>query len=512
MIKKLSKKLQLQKQLNYILKFIERYWWLWVVLAVVVTYYAIMLLARGQSIWFDEGYSIIVAQKPVDQLLALSAVDAHPPFYYLLLKAWAGLFGWSEFALRSLSAVAAAVTVGVALLLIRRLFTTKVALTVLPFLVLSPFFLRYGYEVRMYALAGLIGVVATWVLVRAVDKPKQFGWWVGYAALVALGMYTLYMSVAIWLAHFAWLIAGTLKQKQPLLKQRWLVAYVGAVALFSPQLPTFINQTLHSVLPGIGSEVTIEKLSGILGLTISFTPSWEIDGLLSIGLLAVVGLSIYLAAFVWKESNFVQRHKLLLMGCLVFVPIGFYTLISLLPNPFFIDRYMAHIVIFIYASLGIIVALGWYYGKRIAAGLLGGLAIILLSFGVLQLQNTGNVNFERMQKPMTIELRQSIACNTDTVIVADDPYSYIDSFYYFKSCDLRFYSQKSVANRGGYAPLHDSSVRLASSNNLTAISLIHLRWDGMPMLFQPDGRYNLIESSTYGKQVVDRYERATSAE
>ncbi len=475
-------------------------------LAVLATYYLIMLLARSQSVWFDEGYSIIIAQKPIGQLLALTAVDAHPPFYYLLLKGWAGVFGWGEFALRSLSATAAAVTVGVTLLLIRRLFTLRVALATLPFLVIAPFFLRYGYEIRMYALVGLIGLLATFVLVQAAAS-KQSRWWVIYAVLVALGMYTLYMSVVIWFAHLIWLVVGTIRRKQPLLRQKWVIAYAGAIVLFVPYLPTFIDQTLHSALPGIGSALTIEKLSGVLGLLLSYTPSWQIGGLLSLGLLAVVGLGIYLAVFIWKQSSLERRQNLQLIFFCAGVPLGFYILVSLLPRPFFVDRYMAHVAIFIYGLLGIIATLGWRIGKRFTAAFFGCLVIGLLIFGVVRLHDTGNFNFERMQLPMTAELRQSIVCNHQTVIVADDPYTYIDSFYYFKGCDLRFYSERPIANRGGYAPLGTSSARITNSSDLTAVSLIHLRWEGNTALFHPDGRYRLVKSLTYGKQVVDYYTR-----
>jgi len=38
-------------------------------------------------------------------MLRLTALDTHPPFYYLILKMWGNLFGWGELALRSLSAI-----------------------------------------------------------------------------------------------------------------------------------------------------------------------------------------------------------------------------------------------------------------------------------------------------------------------------------------------------------------------------------------------------------------------
>jgi uncharacterized membrane protein len=85
-----------------------------------------MVLSLRQSIWFDEGYSILLAKQPVGELLALTAVDAHPPLYYLLLKAWGEMFGFTEFALRSLSALFLGGAVTTMLLLIRRLFGTRV--------------------------------------------------------------------------------------------------------------------------------------------------------------------------------------------------------------------------------------------------------------------------------------------------------------------------------------------------------------------------------------------------
>ena len=47
-----------------------------------------------QSVWFDEAYSIMVAKQSVGEAIRLTALDTHPPLYYLFLKAWACLFGW----------------------------------------------------------------------------------------------------------------------------------------------------------------------------------------------------------------------------------------------------------------------------------------------------------------------------------------------------------------------------------------------------------------------------------
>ena len=177
-----------------------RLFWLTTIVAAFLVFIIAMVFGLSQSTWFDEGYSILLAQQPVGELIALTSVDAHPPLYYLLLKVWIMVFGLSDMSLRASSALCGALAIVTTALLLRKLFTAKVAIATLPFLVLAPFMLRYDYEIRMYALVLLIGVIATYVLVKARESSRT-AWWVVYGALVAIGMYTLYMSVVFWLAH-----------------------------------------------------------------------------------------------------------------------------------------------------------------------------------------------------------------------------------------------------------------------------------------------------------------------
>ncbi|NTU66012.1 MAG: hypothetical protein HGB05_22055 [Chloroflexi bacterium] len=70
-------------------------------LAVFLRFY----LLDGQSFWNDEGNSARIAERSLQLITEGAAGDIHPPLYYYLLHVWRGLFGASEFALRSLSAM-----------------------------------------------------------------------------------------------------------------------------------------------------------------------------------------------------------------------------------------------------------------------------------------------------------------------------------------------------------------------------------------------------------------------
>lgn len=472
----------------------------------IATYALCMVLAIGQSIWFDEGYSIMLARQPVEDILALTAVDAHPPLYYLVLKGWASVFGWSEFALRSLSAVATAGAAGGGLLLLRALFSTKIALAAMPFLILAPFLLRYGYEVRMYALTTLIAVLATLVLVLAVRHKKWWSWAI-YALFVALGMYTLYLVAAVWVAHVVWLVVRSIRSKISFTQWRWPLAYVGAVLLYVPYLSTFLYQLQNSALPGIGGEVTLTSLVNIFTSLALYRAEWQVGGWLTLLLLAVGIGAVWQCVVLYGRIPAQYKKSLLLLLLLAAVPLVFFMLSSLPPrDPIFVVRYMAHVSVFWYMLVAAIVLLGYKYGNRILSACLLFGCLIAAILGTIQLQAVGNFNFERMQEPQTAQLRNAITCNDSTTVIADDPYTYIDAVYYFDGCDVRFFSEKQIEKKGGYAPLHESAVRVSSSNELQSPVLIHLSWVGTEVQFTPGEKYRVTQTTTYDKQVVTVYQ------
>ncbi len=493
-------------------RLIEKYWWIALGFGALLFFALVLTLSSGQPIWFDEGYSILLARQSYGELLSLTAVDAHPPLYYLLLKFWGDIFGFSELALRSLSATLMSGAVIVAALTVRRMFSTRVMLFALPALILAPFLLRYGYEVRMYALATLIAVSATYALLRA-RSAKTWHWWAVYAVLVAAGMYTLYMMVAVWFAHFVWLLVVSLRSKSDSLwKMSWIYAFAGAVVLFLPYIKTFIHQLTHSALPGMGNEMTVPQLTNIASTLTLYTPEWSLGGWGSIVIVAFIVTVSLFGVRAYKKLKIGEKRHFMLIVALSFIPIVFYALTSLPPrDPIFIVRYMAHSSIFIYMLIGVITALtvvAKRSGRRSriwnGIGLL--LVAVVLTSGVVLLGRAGNFNFERMQQPLTHDVRDAARCNdSSTVVVADDPYTYIDSTFYFQDCDLRFFSKNDVAYAGGYAMLHESKLRVASPLDINAPEIVHLGWKGAEPRFKPDARYQLVGTDTFDKQVVTRY-------
>src|SRR5512139_2866694 len=134
---------------------------------------AILILAAAarffqldaQSFWNDEGTSARVAERSLPLITAAAIGDIHPPLYYYALHFWRGLFGASEFALRSLSAVLGVVLVGLIFLLGRQLSDDSTALVAAFIAALNPFQVYYSQEARMYMLLAVWVAVSTYLLV-----------------------------------------------------------------------------------------------------------------------------------------------------------------------------------------------------------------------------------------------------------------------------------------------------------------------------------------------------------
>ena len=124
--------------------------------------YMVLCIAQlNQSIWFDESYSAYLTRFEYPKIWAFTASDVHPPLYYFVLKTWAHFFGHTEVAMRSLSVIFGAIAVLFAFLWIKYKYGATAAITASTLLAISPVFVRYGQEMRMYSMVLAIVFAAT---------------------------------------------------------------------------------------------------------------------------------------------------------------------------------------------------------------------------------------------------------------------------------------------------------------------------------------------------------------
>jgi uncharacterized membrane protein len=183
--------------------------------ALILAVFALYMRYLGrQSLWFDEGLSVLFAARPLPQLFrTLIYEDLHPPLYYLLLHFWMALVGNSEWAVRMPSLFAAVLLMPLNFAIVREILgqgaevstrrhTLGISAAVL--VGTSPFIAYYAQETRMYTLAALLVLATTWAFLRATrtaarrpSLERSERWWLCFSCLLAAGLYTQYFSAFV---------------------------------------------------------------------------------------------------------------------------------------------------------------------------------------------------------------------------------------------------------------------------------------------------------------------------
>jgi len=302
-----------------------------------VSYMVLCICNLRQSIWFDESFSSYLTRFDLGKIWSLTAADVHPPLYYIVLKGWAHFFGHTDFAMRMLSVILGAVAILFAFLWLKYKYGSKSAILGSFLLSISPVFIRYGQEMRMYTMVLAIVFASTYFLQLAIDNEKK-RWWIIYAILVAAGMWTHYFTAFAFCAHLVYLFK--IYGKSFWKKHIW-APYLLAILLFSPWMPSLIAQVSNVEQNGFWvSPVSVTVMANYFGEDLYYMKAEEIQNWLLVLATIVVSVILYLAVR--------YRKKMVMLLSMAIVPLIFLVLLSLPPlSPMFIPRYI------IYAMLAI---------------------------------------------------------------------------------------------------------------------------------------------------------------
>ncbi len=286
------------------------------------------------SLWFDETFSIIVADGDLTELFRMAAeTEASGALYYWLLGWWLHL-GLGEAALRSLSLLIAIASIPIFHALARRLVDVLAARVATLLLALNVMFLTYARELRGYSLVLLLVLVSTYALVRAL-REEQTRWWAVWAVAGALSAYAHLFGVLVVGAHLVTL-ALVLRDRA---QWRRLGIWTGVLAVLLAPMAAFILANSGAQVDwipalGIGSFAWLAReLAGAPGEGVAYTA-------FALPAVAFVVLGFVRAARVWQANRDSQeaQSQLLVVSWLV-TPIIAAVVISAVVQPLFVPRY-----------------------------------------------------------------------------------------------------------------------------------------------------------------------------
>jgi len=194
-----------------------------------------------QSLWSDEGISLLRAQQPISQLLREMPVE-HAPGYFVLLHGWVAFAGESDYALRFPSLWAGVLALPLLYRLGADLGSRRAGAAAAFLFSVNPFQVWYAQEARMYSWVLASALVATWAMWRlCASQRARLRWGALYALSVAAVVYLHHYGALTPLAHavclFIWSIAARLAPPARRAARDWLAAVGAAFILYLPWLP-----------------------------------------------------------------------------------------------------------------------------------------------------------------------------------------------------------------------------------------------------------------------------------
>ncbi|MEH1940686.1 MAG: glycosyltransferase family 39 protein [Nostoc sp.] len=307
-------------------KILKQRWSRYYVSILIVIFLSVFLrffMLSNQSLWYDEGLSLTnsdasTLQESIEKVRNIGNSDRFQPLYFIVLFLWRQVFGESEFALRSLSAILGIGSTIVIFFTALRIYGKKHALWSLVILTFSSFCVYYSQEARIYALAMFIASLQLYFFSAALvrnEGNQGISIWL-FSLFTGIGIFTninfCFSTVALCLSHIA--IYRNFRQ--------WLQWWVPAAFLSLPSVLYYLTLpgatdpesiavsrlgfpiiqniifVLHGILVGTSYGPSMEQLRGDdrLQVVLRYWPH--------IVLLVIVGIVIFLALV-----KVLLRHK-----------------------------------------------------------------------------------------------------------------------------------------------------------------------------------------------------------
>ena len=388
------------------------------------------MLNISGTIWFDESYSAYLVRGNFGDIWRMTSLDVHPPFFYFLLKIWSSIFGYTDFSMRFMSVFFGAVAIIFAFHLLKRWFNIKTASIATLALSLSPMLIRYGQEMRMYTLVFAIVLAATYVL-DVMLETKKTRYYILYAVLIALGMWTHYFTAIAWIAHMIYFVV---LKRAKLFSKPIILTYLLAIALFMPWVPSLFRQVIEVQsgfwIPSISMATPADYLSQSLMFS---EAAYAIGWLALLGCFATIFTIVYIRKAYINYSK-TEKSKFWLLIALVAIPPIILIIFSLPPlTSMFVDRYILYSAALIWALIGMAISFAFSKDnlpKITFVKLLAPIVFIIATVGCVV---TGLVNVEnRVPKGFIKDTIQAvqIVSKPNIPILTNNEWNYYDAVFY----------------------------------------------------------------------------------
>ncbi len=315
-------------------------------------------ICRNRAVDWDEAYSLsLISKLTLEEMVHTTALDMHPPLYYLLLRCFAAAFGTEIFTLKMLSVLLNGGVMVLGMTLIRRNWGAKAAFLFNLVIGLGPQFIFYSVNIRMYALAFFF---VMWNLLLAYEIIKEPGkWkWILFVFTGLGGVYSHYFTVVPLVLIYGYLLVGLFLERRKDCK--YFFCCCGAtIAGYFPWIIIYFMDNAKGVdalighLPWMATVIKSFAREGLGGFNLSkinFTDLAEWMFQTNIKFSIGIGVTLFavgILLFVMKAKEYPRKKRLFLAVCATNLLLS-YVVVAILAsgNSHFLDNR------YVFAALG----------------------------------------------------------------------------------------------------------------------------------------------------------------
>lgn len=304
-----------------------------------------LLPAFHTNLWFDESYSVSIAEHGFLDIWQITGNDVHPALYYWILHCIYLVFGNNIIAFRLCSVVGLVLLGIVGYTHIRKDFGEKTGILFSFFVFFFPTVLMYATEIRMYTWAMLFVTLMCIYAYRIYKQQTHWKNWAIFAAMALCAAYTHYYGLVtagvVNAMLFFYLLRNCMWQKQFLKDMKSFI--ITAIVEIGGYLPWIVYLFLQVsqvskgfwigfVFPDSIIDLFIFQFTGNLGSSGHIVPV-----VATVFAIAVAGCFITYLIKNWKEEDAKPAKLAILM---YFMVIAVIVVLSLLMTPILYPRYL----------------------------------------------------------------------------------------------------------------------------------------------------------------------------
>lgn len=272
----------------------------------------VLLSAFHTNIWFDEAYSVSIANHSFAEIWQISGHDVHPIFYYWILHVLNLIFG-ANLIIYRLFSVLCIILVGIlGYTHIRKDFGDRVGIIFSYLSFFLPAVCIYAVELRMYSLAMYLAAILGIYAYRIVTKEFSKKNWVIFAISSLCLAYTHYYGLMtagiINVVMFIYILARKKDDKRYI--RSFIIQAIIEIVLYLPWIGPFLYRSLQG---GGGFWITVKFPDTLMDL-LNFQYCGDLGNPFGkkslIGLVAAVCLYVYIVVLGIRNRGTDKKFKM----------------------------------------------------------------------------------------------------------------------------------------------------------------------------------------------------------